>query len=66
MVTAHFFCRAAEKVQTATAQGWQQARELTTEGMKRFYGGPLAVGGSQPPPLVLCLLQNHCYSSIVH
>ena len=36
-------CRAAERVQTATAQGWQQAHDLTAEGMKRLAGGPLAV-----------------------
>lgn len=36
-------CRAAEKMQTATASGWQQARDLTSEGIKRLYGGPLEV-----------------------
>lgn len=35
--------RAAEKMQSATASGWQQARDLTSEGIKRLYGGPLEV-----------------------
>ena len=35
--------RAAERMQSATVSGWQQARDLTSEGLKRLTGGPLEV-----------------------
>ena len=38
-LTVWMMCRAAERVQTATATGWKQAQQ----GLKGFVGGPLLV-----------------------
>ena len=40
-------------MQSATASGWQQARDLTSEGIKRLYGGPLEVRHNTSPTFLL-------------